>query len=579
MAGRLPRVAGGATIAVLGGGLLARTWMTWPNPTVDSSRELMIPARVAFGERLYVDVVAHYGPVPAWLHAAADRVFGLSFVTPLVLLLPLAALTLLSLHALVRRAAGPLAAFCATLLATAVALVAPNGGALVFPYSFAAAHGLAFSMAALALFQRPSGGAAVAAGALWALALAAKPEFALAGLASAAAGEAFGTPGAWRFPRRALLSALVAAFAGLAIWGVAFRGIPLGSLVLEGPLVIFGPPEEWRRVYRIVSGLADPSRALSATATSAFLALSLLCGVEAGTRLARKTGLRAALAAFGAAGAALAAGLLATGPGRVLDGALPPVLRAAPLALAVLAILFAARRLAPSPALVALCVAGSVGAARVALNFTYGWSATPYSALAAPAVIAAVAAASFALLPGRGPFLAASFALLAAIQAGRVFLASDPASLASLVTARGTLRMRPDRASALGGAMGWVAARARPGDTLASFPEAGVFNFVLGLPNPLRQDQVLPGHLDDPAEDAVIARLRERRPRFVVLVNQPSAAFGPASFGRDYATRLWAEVLSGWTLAASFGAADPLEPVGSGPFFVRVYERREEPGA
>ena len=97
MAGRLPRVAGGATVAVLGGGLLYRTWMTWPNPTVDSSRELMIPARVALGERLYVDVVAHYGPVAAWLHAAADRAVGLFFATPLVLLLPLALLTLLSL--------------------------------------------------------------------------------------------------------------------------------------------------------------------------------------------------------------------------------------------------------------------------------------------------------------------------------------------------------------------------------------------------------------------------------------------------------------------------------------------------
>jgi hypothetical protein len=150
--------------------------MTWVNPTVDSSRELMIPARVALGERLYLDVVAHYGPVPVWLHAAADRLFGLQLSTPLALLLPLAAITIFSFHVLVRRVAGPLAACCASLLATAVALVAPNGGALVFPYSFSAAHGLAFSSVALALFQRPSRVQRGRGAGLWGLALASKPS-------------------------------------------------------------------------------------------------------------------------------------------------------------------------------------------------------------------------------------------------------------------------------------------------------------------------------------------------------------------------------------------------------------------
>lgn len=565
-------------LVLFAGLLLARTWMSWPNPTVDSARELMIPARVAAGERLYSEVVAHYGPVSVWLHAAANRTVGLRVETPLVLLLPLAAGTLASLYVLVRRAAGPLAAFSGTLLGLAIALVAPNGGALVFPYSFAAAHSLAFSTMALALASSRSRFAGTASAVLWGLALAAKPEFALASMAAALSAEVFRGRPAWRFPRRSARACLGAAGVGLALYALAFRGIPLSSLALEGPLVLFDPPEEWRNVYRIVSGLDDARRSMRGVLTAAFLALALAAAIEAGTRLPRRPGTRRLVFAAAAAVAAAAVGtLLGTEFGRTLDQALPPLLRAAPAALCALACLAAIGRVEVPPALLPLLVVGSLGAIRVLLGFTYGWVATPYSSLVAPGVAAATAAAAFSLLPGRGPLLALAFTAGAALQAGRLFIASEPSRLATLTTPRGNLRIEPDRAAALQAALDDIARRAEPGDTLAGFPEAGLFNFSFGLPNPLRQDQVLPGHLDAGAEQAVIARLRERRPRFVVLVNQPSAAFGPVSFGNDYAVRLWSTVLEGWSLVSSFGAADAFEPVGPGPFFVRVYERRETP--
>ncbi len=563
-------------LVLFAGLLLARTWMSWPNPTVDSARELMIPARVAAGERLYSEVVAHYGPVSVWLHAAANRAVGLHVKTPLVLLVPLAAGTLASLYLLVRRAAGPLAAFAGTLLGLAIALVAPNGGALVFPYSFAAAHSLGFSTMALALATSRSRAAGAGSAVLWGLALAAKPEFALASMAAAVSAEVIGGGPSRRFPRRSVGACLGAAGLSLLLYALAFHGIPLSSLTLEGPLVIFGPPDEWRNVYRIVSGLGDVERSMGEVLTAAFLALALAAAIEAGTRLSRRHGSGRPVFVAAAAAAVAAVGfLLGTEFGRTLDQALPPVLRAAPLALCALAFLVSIGRLEAPAALLPLVVVGSLGAIRVLLGFSYGWVATPYSSLVAPGVAAATAAAAFSLLPGRGPLLALVFTAAAALQAGRLFVASEPSRLAALRTPRGTLRIEPDRAWALQAALADVARRAVPGDTLAGFPEAGLFNFTLGLPNPLRQDQVLPGHLDARAEQAVIARLLERRPRFVVLVNQPSAAFGPVSFGNDYAVRLWATVLEGWSLVSSFGAAGPGEPVGPGPFFVRVYERRE----
>lgn len=202
--------------------------------------------------------------------------------------------------------------------------------------------------------------------------------------------------------------------------------------------------------------------------------------------------------------------------------------------------------------------------------------ATPYAALAAPALCAGLAGAT-ALAGRRRNALAGALAALAVLQTGRLLLISGTIARTEVDTGRGSLWLPSDQASAWQGAISWLHEHGRPGDELAGFPEAGLFHLATGLRNPLRQDQVLPGHLDSAGERDVIARLRERRPRFVVLVNQPSAAFGPVSFGDDYAVRVWATVLDGWSLVARFGGAGPAEPVGPGPFFVRVYERREAP--
>jgi hypothetical protein len=130
-----------------------------------------------------------------------------------------------------------------------------------------------------------------------------------------------------------------------------------------------------------------------------------------------------------------------------------------------------------------------------------------------------------------------------------------------------------ERAAAVAGAFAWIRARARPGDGLAGFPEAGLFNFALGLPNPLREEQVLPGHLDAEREAQVARQIATAGPRFLLLANQPTTAFGPVAFGRDYARALWRAVEEHYFLAASFGEAPPDAPVGDPRFFLRIYER------
>ena len=52
--------------------LAAISWNRWIEPFVDTGRELMVPARVAQGERLYRDVRFYYGPLAPYVAAGVD---------------------------------------------------------------------------------------------------------------------------------------------------------------------------------------------------------------------------------------------------------------------------------------------------------------------------------------------------------------------------------------------------------------------------------------------------------------------------------------------------------------------------
>ena len=47
--------------------LAAISWNRWIEPFVDTGRELLVPARVAGGEKLYRDVRFYYGPLAPYL--------------------------------------------------------------------------------------------------------------------------------------------------------------------------------------------------------------------------------------------------------------------------------------------------------------------------------------------------------------------------------------------------------------------------------------------------------------------------------------------------------------------------------
>jgi hypothetical protein len=79
---------------------------------------------------------------------------------------------------------------------------------------------------------------------------------------------------------------------------------------------------------------------------------------------------------------------------------------------------------------------------------------------------------------------------------------------------------------------------ARPGGTLAVFPEGEVVNAIAGLDNPMRFQRCLPDTVTPERESEVLADLIRTRPDAIVILNRPSPEYGQSEFGVDYARSL-----------------------------------------
>ncbi|MGE5275777.1 MAG: hypothetical protein ACM3SU_02175 [Acidobacteriota bacterium] len=558
---------------------MAASWQRWINPFLDASREMNVPARVAAGERLYRDVVYHYGPAGPWLEGAAVALFGRRLAVLEGAGLIAAVLLFSSLWRLTARAGSPLSACLATTWAAAICLGAPNGGSFLFPYSFDALFALSGAFLSVSLAAEPAGrarDALCAAGV--ALALAAKPEIgAAAAVVLLVAG--LRAQDRKRETGRALRVVGLGALAALLAWGIALSGVPWAELSPEGPLALFSPPAPWRAVYRVISGLADPGRSLASVATALFLDALILAAAALLSRAAGRAPL-APVAVWGAGAAAAVWFLLAGGAG--IEDRIAPLLAPMPVAAALAALAVARRPLDPDGRARFLLygLSAAVGL-RVVLGLAYGARTTPYSILAVPGLAASAAVLVVDRLPRRlaAPetfrrLLALAFLALAILAVGRWRRLLAPQRAARLETPAGTLRLPPERSRVTEQALAFLAHNARPGDGLSGAPEAGFFNFVTGLRSPLRQEQIFPGHLDAAAEARAAERLETAGPRFFLLVNQPAPAFESAAFGRGYAVRFWSVVERRYRLVAWFGQAPPEAPVGWPHFFIRVYERR-----
>src|SRR5205823_3167132 len=214
------------------------------------------------------------------------------------------------------------------------------------------------------------------------------------------------------------------------------------------------------------------------------------------------------------------------GPGTSLEDRLPPLLLPLPLVSAAAALALLRTPLdGAGRSRWLLFGFSSIVSVRVLLGLRYGAITTPYSVLAFPGLAAVAAVLTIDLLAGRSAarpmmrrFLAAVFIAVSVIALARWQRLLAPGRQI-LPTPAGVVRLSSDAAAAVSGTLRFLASHASRGDTLSGFPETGFFNFATGLRNPLRQEQVLPGHLDAADEERLIQRIEQRGPRFLLIAN------------------------------------------------------------
>jgi hypothetical protein len=569
--------------------LTALSWGRWMEPYVDAGRELETPWRVSRGEALYRDVRFYHGPLGPYLAAVVDRAAGPSIPARVALAGLVALASLEGLRRLAARLLSPGRAAMAACLVVAVCFFQPPGGCHLFPFSLdTALASAAIVWALVAASGRQSAAGDHAAGLCLLAALLARPEMGLAAVAALALER--------RSVRRLVVPAVLPLAAAAAIYTVLSAGTPVATLRREGWLAFLGPPRTFRNIYAAYSGLDRPALRLAELALAAVVLL-LVAAVLAGAASLAARVRRGGSAIEGAAVVLLlAAALVRFRPPAALAEALglfPPLVRVVPpLVLAggawrLLLRLFA-RRAPPRESAIpdAALYTAALFAARLLLAAGY---TGPYSAFLLPLPLV-LALAGLDRLARRGapalgarlPRLAAAalalFGLYRVAELARVFRHEG---WARVVTPAGSVWLTEPVASATRSALQDLLARLSPGALLTGFPEAGFYNYVLRLKNPLPQDQFFPGHLDERAEADVIARLSRRPPDAILYANVLAVGHRSVRFGIDYLADLDRFVRSRFESAGAYGpGAGPAPRIGDPQFFVEILvPRNATPGS
>lgn len=532
-----------------------------------------VPARLAAGERLYHDVTYNYGPAGPWLNSLALRGFGHHWSVLEAVGLLLSAAILFLLFRLTARAGSLLSARVATTLTAAFCLGAPHGGAFLFPYSFANLYGLAGSLLALLGFRGESASRRnlVFAALGLALSLTARPELGfatalillLAGMRSME----------WRTGlRNAVLIVAAGGFAALAVYGLVFAGLPWQVLQREVPFLhLSSLPPEWNYYYRGAAGLLHPWIAARTLAVGLLADGLLLAACAFLVRPGRPVRI-----GWLAMEILLLAGL-AVGAAAVYGKGLPPLLFPLPLLAPVAAAVIFFRRPFASDRFMLFALA-AVMASRVLLHLDVGPGMEAFASTALPCAVATACILGFDALASRLPDplafrrrLATALLLLGGLFLYQMARTNAGPRLVRLDTPAGSLRLPAGEAAAVAATLSFLAQHAQAGDSLATFPESGFFNFVTGLRNPLRENLILPGVLDAAGEAEVVARIDRERPRFILVCHRPTTEFGTGPFGRGYAVHLWTALEGRYEQVASFGP--PPRPGRRQGWFIRIYQR------
>ena len=571
-------------------GMTALTWRKWVDPIVDFGQAMEIARDVAGGKVPYRDVALLHGPLSAGLDALVFRLFGATIST----------LTTFNLAVV-----AALAALLFRLLADGFDRFAATAGGLLFllvfafgqytpasitnyvaPYSPEIVHGLALGLLAV-LFAARAGRTgrpahAALAGLFAGLAFLTKAETSVAALGGAAAGVLLAV-----LPRRAGggVPALAAPFAaGLAAppaaaFLVFLIWLPPGEALRAAlgpwPYVLPGASTEIP-FFRWVAGTDDVSGNLAALLLWGAGLFGALGGAAWG---ARRIGPGKSPAGFYLVAGLVAVGL-ATTVGRPewleISRPLPLVLAAA-----ILVDVARLRRGGPeaSPGLltrIPLAVFSLLLLLKTPLAsrlYHYGqFLSMPGSLFAAGLLLTSIPSAIERRGGSGRAFRTVAVVLLALVAGTALFWTRAFMGLKTCRVGSGANRFDADeRGCVLEEARAAVAAAARPGDTLAVFPEGLLLNTLTGHPRPTRFGTLMPVEARVFGESAILAAFENRPPDWIVLVHKDTSEFGFRSFGRDYLAGLGAFIAARYDPVARWGA----EPFAGPEFGAKLLKHKE----
>jgi hypothetical protein len=593
---------GWGLVALVGAGMLAFTWETWPHAYVDFGRELYVPWRLAEGEVLYRDIAWFNGPLSAYWNALLFWIFGESLRVLVLANLAAVALLVAVLHALVRRIADRLAAFtaCAVFLSLFAfrRIDGVGNDNYLTPYSHELTHGLLLSLLLLQAFavwrDAPLRRAAATGGLLGGVALT-KPEIfvaAAASLACAVALELYRERGSGPTAGRAV--ALTAVF-GAALLAPGILSTALLALAMPWQDALRGTLGAWPAIarsgitsqyfYRATLGLVgfgeNSARLLQWTLAYGGAALPItLAALRIRPAPGSANFTSAGWLTFGGVFAAAVVAVLYAGD--AFGGSWPEITRPLPVALAVLATgsaLLAARERGPGDPVLrtALLVFATVLLAKVAFRVRldqYGFAlAMPGSLLVVTAIVCWLPR----WIGRRGGDMGIARAAFLGVLAG-VVLALLPIIAATTLERRARLgsggdAFFSDAATAAVISVVLSELEDRPAqETLAVLPEGVMLNYLARRRNPTGHVNFMPPELLIFGEAEILAAFREDPPDWIALTHKDTREYGVGFFGRGYGRDLYAWVRDHYEPVKQVGDA-PLEPASR--FGVALLARRD----
>ena len=569
--------------------MLVLSWHRWTSLIVDNGRETDMPLRLMNGEWLYRDVHFLYTPFSPYFNALLYRIFGPHLDTLSFSGIVWSILLSLLCYRIFIKLMPPVETTLAVCIVIVLCIFKPTGN-LVVPYSFAALHGMVFSIAALLFLMRfaekKKAIDLAVCGLFIGLTSIAKQEFAFAGVLAVTAYLIFlHRTNVVRFARDIAIAGIPAMLIFVPVMAVLFAKMDVRMLIDDCHLFYTNIPASLVYYNRFRSGLNFPLwsifQILGSAGVCAAIVFALIFFSDRKGKLKRLS----AVGFVASAIFALTVGFLSISQ---WDGS--PI-RALPLVL--IGIIFIAWRRKSgednsSNAFLFITAAYALAVIiRVILRVPSGGFSGSFFL---PVGLCLIFYTLLWELPryiqkwtdDENSFLRAQ--TITRVLCGLIIVATmisfgyrfrtkfaDPIS-----AQRGDVYVEKESGPVIAETLRFIEANTAPNDIISVMPEGNDLAFLTGRRINLRHQVLLPDFLSQQDELDAIDDLKRGNVRYIFVPNRAMREFGHVAFGKDFYQTLGGWIEENYRVVKIFGIPDGQSAeIGDAGFFIKVYERKE----